>query len=506
MNFNDDEPAQGFVNKESPTFGQGKQANSRNSGGRGRGNRGKGRGRGNRGGNRRGFGNRGAFHRGGNFGGFGGGGGHGNVFHRIMLSSRAIGSIIGKAGTKVKEIREQSGARVRIIGNNCPERLAVMSGSLEQMVAACRIMASNIYEDFKEERPSRRPPKIMGRGQKSPDVDDIQFCLLLNEFDCGPIIGRAGARIKTYVQDTGCQVFVHNEYISGEFLPGSNEKVVTITGSYEAIPVACEKIFSILLEEGQGIHNTGFWDMEMTGPCGFFGNEATWKGSGMPNFQFGMPSFGAQQMMGPPPGMGGGPPMMGPGMMEGECGWPAPIPDGMTPILQELLHTTDSDGNLVIRANIEQVGAIMGQKGRRINQIRAMCGTKITVQELDGDSCMRVINVAKGPQECCTRNALWLMNISINAFCEGSASIRPFNPDCPIEQVVLSGVYGDPPGMTEADIAAEQQATAQVQIESENLDAPPAKLAKVEETENLTETNSDKIETTDKVPEEGAES
>ena len=52
----------------------------------------------------------------------------------------------------------------------------------------------------------------MAPGQKRCQHSEVQICLLLPEHDCGPVIGKRGSRITTYHQETGCQVFVHNDY------------------------------------------------------------------------------------------------------------------------------------------------------------------------------------------------------------------------------------------------------------------------------------------------------
>lgn len=52
----------------------------------------------------------------------------------------------------------------------------------------------------------------MAPGQKRCQHSEVQICLLLPEHDCGPVIGKKGSRITTYHQETGCQVFVHNDY------------------------------------------------------------------------------------------------------------------------------------------------------------------------------------------------------------------------------------------------------------------------------------------------------
>merc|ERR1712170_320023 len=97
---------------------------------------------------------------------------------------------------------------------------------------------------------------------------------------------------------------------------------------------------------------------------------------------------------------------------------------------------------------IEQVGAIMGSRGRRINEIRQMSGAQIKVNEQTEDNCLRLIEIKPGNgPECAVENAVWLMNICINAFCDPKCSVAPFDKNASLEECVMSEVYGKPPGI-----------------------------------------------------------
>ena len=81
-----------------------------------------------------------------------------------------------------------------------------------------------------------------------------------------------------------------------------------------------------------------------------------------------------------------------------------------------------------------------------MNEIRKMSGADIKIRDNEGDSCMRYIEVyGQEPQQAA--NAVWLMNIAINAFCEEAASLRPLHKDMPMEAAATSGAYGNPPGL-----------------------------------------------------------
>merc|ERR1712184_227846 len=67
------------------------------------------------------------------------------------------------------------------------------------------------------------------------------------------------------------------------------------------------------------------------------------------------------------------------------------------------------------------------------------------------DKIARVVRVGRGAgDETAIENALWLMNICINAFSDQQglqSSVAGFRANAGLELVVASGCYGDPPGM-----------------------------------------------------------
>jgi len=355
-----------------------------------------------------------------------------------MLSARAIGSIIGKGGERAKLIRANHlDCRCNIDGDNCPERIiTVTAPSVDLVVSIVGQICDNIFDDFGKEPQNKRPPRIMGRGQKRCADNEIQLCMILNEQDCVAVIGESGERIREYVAETGCQVYIHNDYHhGGEYLPDSNEKILTITGDSSSIPICVEKIVQNLINEGGSYRgNAKAWNMVETGPCGFFGNMATWKGSGMDELS-----------------------RAGMAMNSQNCGYQSgqgkmmsqPIP-GVDPIIQKLEETKNSDGSISLFVNIDQCGCIMGNGGHRIKEIRKMSGALIRVTDPDYDHCLREINIAQGnASDCAVINAIWLINISINAFVEVNSSLCAWKSDTSLNEVVMSGSFGQPPGISQ---------------------------------------------------------
>ena len=58
---------------------------------------------------------------------------------RLLIHQSVVGGIIGKGGSKIKEIREESGANIKVYGTCAPQssdRCVVVQGTNEKIVAA----------------------------------------------------------------------------------------------------------------------------------------------------------------------------------------------------------------------------------------------------------------------------------------------------------------------------------------------------------------------------------
>ncbi|KFP04892.1 Poly(rC)-binding protein 4, partial [Calypte anna] len=65
---------------------------------------------------------------------------------RMLMHGKEIGSIIGKKGETVKRIREQSSARITISEGSCPERITTITGSTDAVFRAVSMIAFKLEE------------------------------------------------------------------------------------------------------------------------------------------------------------------------------------------------------------------------------------------------------------------------------------------------------------------------------------------------------------------------
>lgn len=149
---------------------------------------------------------------------------------RFIANSREVGSIIGRKGDNVKRIREESGSRLNISDSSSPERIVTISGSTTEILKAF----SMICAKFEQE---------MDGSQSDGSVLPITIQLIIPNNHCGSLIGKGGSNIKDLREATGATIQVAND-----MLPHSNERMVTISGSMDAVMQCIQRLCVIAAE------------------------------------------------------------------------------------------------------------------------------------------------------------------------------------------------------------------------------------------------------------------
>jgi len=259
----------------------------------------------------------------------------------ILLMNREVGQVIGKGGNNIKGIREESGARVNVqnLIPNAFERIADVTGGVEQVSQAVQMIASSLSQD---------QPYIT---------------LLAESRNLGPVIGKGGSTINQIRNDTRADV-----NIAKECKGGSSQKEIRISGTSDAVLQAVDAIIKLLAEGTSPVRVPYV-------PHGGGGN-------------FGPPMMG----MGRRGGGGGGfnrPPMYGDRGMPYQGG-----PDsrqGKVP-----------PSGLHIETNVtvprEMIGKIIGRGGSNINTIRNQSGATLVVAPGEDDIPDRKITITGSRQ------------------------------------------------------------------------------------------------------------
>uniref|UniRef100_A0A3P9BGK4 Poly(rC) binding protein 2 n=1 Tax=Maylandia zebra TaxID=106582 RepID=A0A3P9BGK4_9CICH len=213
---------------------------------------------------------------------------------RIVVPASQCGSLIGKGGCKIKEIRESTGAQVQVAGDMLPnstERAITIAGTPQSIIECVKQICVVMLEVSSESPPKGvtipyRPkpsgsPVIFAGGQltklhqlamqQSPfpiapsnqGFTGITFMFSLSGMDAsaqtsshemtipndliGCIIGRQGAKINEIRQMSGAQIKIANP------VDGSTDRQVTITGSPASISLAEYLINARLSSEATGL-------------------------------------------------------------------------------------------------------------------------------------------------------------------------------------------------------------------------------------------------------------
>ncbi|KAK2821506.1 hypothetical protein Q7C36_020849 [Tachysurus vachellii] len=209
---------------------------------------------------------------------------------RLVIPASQCGSLIGKGGSKIKEIRESTGAQVQVAGDllpNSTERGVTISGSQEAIIQCVKLICTVILESPPKGatipyRPSPLPGAVLLSGNQAytvqnqygiphselaklhqlsmqqgltpiaqpaatavlPGMDTStqtasQELLIPNDL-IGSIIGRQGTKINEIRQVSGAQIKI------GSQLDSTSDRHVTITGSPISINLAQYLITSCL--------------------------------------------------------------------------------------------------------------------------------------------------------------------------------------------------------------------------------------------------------------------
>ncbi|XP_064160345.1 poly(rC)-binding protein 4 isoform X4 [Anguilla rostrata] len=207
---------------------------------------------------------------------------------RLVIPASQCGSLIGKGGSKIKEIRETTGAQVQVAGDllpNSTERGVTISGTQDAIIQCVKLICTVILESPPKGatipyRPSPSPGTVLisgnqaytvqnqygiphselaklhqlsmqqgltPMGQQAPILPGIetntqttsQELLIPNDL-IGSIIGRQGTKINEIRQVSGAQIKI------GSQLDSTSDRHVTITGSPISINLAQYLITSCL--------------------------------------------------------------------------------------------------------------------------------------------------------------------------------------------------------------------------------------------------------------------
>ncbi|MBW0542105.1 hypothetical protein O181_081820 [Austropuccinia psidii MF-1] len=299
-----------------------------------------------------------------------------NVTLRALVSTKEAGVIIGKGGKTVAEIREQTGTKAGVSKavQGVYDRIFSVSGGLEGVSKAYAIVADAILQNpLAATDPSLPVPP--------PTATTTAIRVLISHNLMGSIIGRQGSKIKEIQDASGVRMVA-----SKEMLPQSTERVVEIQGAPDAIRAAIYEIGKCLMDDWERAHGTVLYQPGALGPDGV---TAAYPGGVLAGgFGLGPQGYGNPRRSSGPTGPPNAPANLSTGRRSSnyhndhpphrhrEASLPNNIPSAPTdPTLRTQNISIPSD----------MVGCIIGKGGTKINEIRRLSGSKISIAKTPHD-------------------------------------------------------------------------------------------------------------------------
>ncbi|KAF8403155.1 hypothetical protein HHK36_011252 [Tetracentron sinense] len=255
------------------------------------------------------------------------------TYIRFLVSNAAAGSVIGKGGSTITEFQSESGARIQLSRNHeffpgTSDRIIMISGAFDEIYKAMELILAKLLSEIHAE-----------------DGDDVdprsKVRLIVPNSSCGGIIGKGGATIKSFIEDSQAGIKISpqdNNYI------GLSDRLVTLTGSLEEQMRAIFLILSKLTEDAH-------YSQSMNAPFSYAGvNIAGFHGIPHP---YVLPSVAYNAINFGPSGAGG----------------------------KFQSNKEDRGNSVTIGVADEHIGVVVGRGGRNIMEIGQVSGARIKISD-----------------------------------------------------------------------------------------------------------------------------
>eukprot|EP00210_Caulerpa_lentillifera_P008892 g8484.t1 len=308
--------------------------------------------------------------------------------YRLLVSDNKVGCVIGKGGDVIRQIREETKARVIVFNptEGCEERI-VMCRSMDEaptlicsaQEALCRCLYSLIMEE----------------DRNSGGQHTIQ--LLVQQDQVGAVLGKRGSIIKEIQMHTGAKLVVQNEGLPS--CANEDDEILEIRGRAQSVMQAiqtCCCLMRVNMARSQAkeasaamgatpLHenlNSSHRNVEMLHQMNaLVGNVGMVQRTGMP-VGYGSPHMMAHTYLPPPP-----PPQRG----------NLVAMNGSTTI-----QNTNQPQQAVMKLGLSsaQAGAVIGTGGQNISQIRQISGARVKLHGKDENGNDRVLEITGSSEQC----------------------------------------------------------------------------------------------------------
>ncbi|KAK4700643.1 heterogeneous nuclear rnp K-like protein, partial [Phenoliferia sp. Uapishka_3] len=315
---------------------------------------------------------------------------------RALVSSKEAGVIIGRGGATIATLRSDSNVKAGVskVVPGVADRILSVGGTVDGVAKAYSIVAQTILEN---------PVPALSSPSDSPvpTPSTTTVRLLISHLLIGSVIGKGGAKIRQIQDVSGARMVA-----SKEMLPQSTERIVEVSGGAEAIRLAVAEISKCLIED---------WDRAQGTVLYHPGAEGGMLGNGFPGQNGQQAAFGARRISsggnfsaqnrrtstgnpGEERNFGGarernvsgnGPDASGSPQARRVSGAAGESTQSTDPNYREQKISIPSD----------MVGCIIGRAGTKINEIRRLSGSKISIAKTAHDDTGERMFVISGLPE-----------------------------------------------------------------------------------------------------------
>ncbi|XP_039041977.1 protein BTR1-like isoform X2 [Hibiscus syriacus] len=162
------------------------------------------------------------------------------TYIRFLVSNAAAGSVIGKGGSTITKFQSKSGARIQLSRSHeffpgTSDRIIMVSGAIDDILKAMELILAKLLNEL---------------NINDNDNDDAEprttVRLIVSKSSCGIIIGKGGATIKSFIDDSQAGIKISPQ--DNNFY-GLNDRLVTVTGTLDEQLRAIDLILSKLCED-----------------------------------------------------------------------------------------------------------------------------------------------------------------------------------------------------------------------------------------------------------------
>jgi len=318
-----------------------------------------------------------------------------NLTLRMLMSGKEVGPIIGKGGEIINSIREEAAAKIHISDGACPERVITVTGPTDAIFKAYSLICKKL-EDEDNARSERRGSE---RDEDPPKKEGLSLKLVIPASQCGSLIGKGGSKIKEIREVTGCSI-----QVASDPLPGSTERMVTVTGSRDSVTQCVYHICCVFLESPA----KGTTVQYQPGRGGFTANG---------------PMIGHRETRGPPNPIAS---LLGLG--DGSSTLAAIASIAGSQIRRHEIRNREERGlgsgiegreaTFQMTVPNELIGSVIGKGGSKIAEIRQMSGAMIRISRSDDPATAadeeRQINITGNPDSVALAKSLINMSLDLH--------------------------------------------------------------------------------------------